>query len=518
MDRTQTDIERHGISQTYPEYDQPDFHTWRNLQKKAWELATCLSPCRPGISSLIDLANSEGPCLSIWFPKETYLAFIFLMCLGVSDKATYCLFLCFQSRKGAFAIQVPCLRSGPRRITSFRTEKRDECWYFVPGGEQFEKPNIKKDAFKSDTAICREHLLLFRRTKYGIKTTTSLNMTTRQRIFYFEGSDAEYISVLENWISTLLKETPPGNSTLSHWQPGVRPPTSWNLSQNDELCVARPQRVSKYPQPDHTFADLRGLNNKHDHSNNLHVTPAGSRDLGNDGLRVVQYNPHSSNNDSSKRRPDTPRKLKLHENSFLKTIPKSTTWKQRKRKDNFDSVLQNRYVISCLTSTGFIKLDNSAAIPERFSSLTRLPYEYAYQTSKLSEKNDLLRKIAAFRQIIIVSTCVVLLAEGISVEDVDSVIATCISSVETCRLERYRRAARWVNEFIQNLSENGWGDRIVHPVGQSIDHDAKSRVFNICSCSMGGGGAALFRLAARSIFLFASDGCTRLLSTALIFG
>lgn len=73
--------------------------------------------------------------------------------LGVHERAAQCMFLCLNSSKGAYAIRIPCLRSGPRRLISRRLENQDGILRFIPGGEIYEQPIIRKEAFEDDAAI-----------------------------------------------------------------------------------------------------------------------------------------------------------------------------------------------------------------------------------------------------------------------------------------------------------------------------------------------------------------------------
>lgn len=48
---------------------------------------------------------------------------------------------------------MPCLRSRPRRLIGRRLEDRDGVLRHISGGEIYEQPVIKKEAFESDAAI-----------------------------------------------------------------------------------------------------------------------------------------------------------------------------------------------------------------------------------------------------------------------------------------------------------------------------------------------------------------------------
>ncbi|KAJ6006656.1 hypothetical protein N7451_004600 [Penicillium sp. IBT 35674x] len=69
------------------------------------------------------------------------------------EKASQCIFLCIKNRGRSYAIRIPCLRSGPRRIIGRRFTYLHGMVCHIPGQEICEQPTIKKEAFECDAAI-----------------------------------------------------------------------------------------------------------------------------------------------------------------------------------------------------------------------------------------------------------------------------------------------------------------------------------------------------------------------------
>lgn len=244
-------------------------------------------------------------------------------------------------------------------------------------------------------------------------------MTTAHRRFSFQGSDAQYIDFLEQRLLSLVETNvvhvqPDSHSTSHGRQPNTRRPSLQNSEQTNELSI-------------------------------------------------ISYNPKSATKNLTK----LPRSQK-HIDNLLNTIPDATVWTQWRKDNGFHTAEQNRYVILSLTSTQAVELDRLSRlpsaiadidIPERVGEWVRTSYAYASQNLTLEEKGKIAAKLSAFRQIILVSTCVVMLSVGISVRVVDSILRTCVKATEPRQLERYRHAACWVNKCIQHLSAEGWGHR-----------------------------------------------------------
>lgn len=241
------------------------------------------------------------------------------------------------------------------------------------------------------------------------------NMATARRRFSFQGSDAQYIDFLEQRLLSFIE-------------------TNAVPFQLDSHCTS------------------------HNHQPNARSARLQNSDETNE-LSIIHYNPQGTT-----KNPTKPPRSRIHIDNLLNTIPDSARWTQWRKHKGFHTVEQNRYVISSLTSTEAIELDKLPTlrskmagidIPESVCEWVRTSYPYASQNLALEEKCKIATKLFALRQIILVSTCVVMLSVGISGKVVDSIIQTCVKATEPRQLEKYRHAARWMNKCIQHLSAEG---------------------------------------------------------------
>lgn len=246
-------------------------------------------------------------------------------------------------------------------------------------------------------------------------------MATKHRRFPFKGDDTQYTAHLEELLGAIRAE-------------------------RDELQIrvnCLMQWINKHSSPPHRSDSLTTL-----HIPRPSPEPAGQKDSS-QKLTFIRYGEPIHT--------DQPSLSIRYARSLFKTIPDAKCWKEWR---DVYTIEENRRVISALIAP-IIKFDLSTAVAVsgELSGLVKTSFIYASQTAKFKEQNNIAMKIASFHQIILISTCVVLLSMGASEVHVNKILKECLKEVEEKQLLRYRSAAHWVNTCIQRLSATDWDDR-----------------------------------------------------------
>ena len=77
----------------------------------------------------------------------------------------------------------------------------------------------------------------------------------------------------------------------------------------------------------------------------------------------------------------------------------------------------------------------------------------------LQNYKSIMTKVQALQRFIFVCLCVVLQAEGVATDQVNSVMRMLISDTGGKYLERVRKGVMWMNTLIDDLAGIGWGSR-----------------------------------------------------------
>ena len=84
---------------------------------------------------------------------------------------------------------------------------------------------------------------------------------------------------------------------------------------------------------------------------------------------------------------------------------------------------------------------------------------YARCTNAFCQDEGFATCVAHFREIVLISWCVVLIYNGVSKDVVDSTMQECISKTKKKNLHRLRTGITWANRSMARLSETEWGHR-----------------------------------------------------------
>jgi len=108
-----------------------------------------------------------------------------------------------------------------------------------------------------------------------------------------------------------------------------------------------------------------------------------------------------------------------------------------------------------------ILLGSSSTPPsdEIAGDLVERAKSYARCTNVFLQDEGFATCVAHFREIVLISWCVVLIYNGFSKDVVDSTMQECISKTKKKNLHRLRTGITWVNRSMARLSENEWGHR-----------------------------------------------------------
>jgi hypothetical protein len=153
-------------------------------------------------------------------------------------------------------------------------------------------------------------------------------------------------------------------------------------------------------------------------------------------------------------------------NEFIQAIPSIEAWSEFRKQSKFHTVEENRSVIDLLLGKSNriqsleMEATPSISTDSPFSAWVENAHTYAYQTAALQADAKLSEKIAVFRELIVGSTCEIMIKMGVPRDDVDAVMNRCLGKTLTYKtLEGYREGACWANSCISALSANGWGNR-----------------------------------------------------------
>ncbi|KAL2065268.1 hypothetical protein VTL71DRAFT_2937 [Oculimacula yallundae] len=88
--------------------------------------------------------------------------------------------------------------------------------------------------------------------------------------------------------------------------------------------------------------------------------------------------------------------------------------------------------------------------------LVTVARQYALGTKSFERHNGFAVQLHSFRELVLVSLCVVIEHEGIPIETINDLMRICLSSSGAANLYRLRRGALWVNRVIAGLIRKGW--------------------------------------------------------------
>lgn len=248
-------------------------------------------------------------------------------------------------------------------------------------------------------------------------------MTGRRRAFPFEGSDSDYIRFLESSLFSLLSQRrPPGSPDVRHI-----------LGEDVNRAAEIPMSTCSPSEP-------------------LSQQPR---------LEIIPYR-HGEKRNYLKERPRWQKQL----DEFRRGIPGITQWQKLRKESAYMTSTQNKLVIDALLETpSWVELNKPTLAPTvltictpKYGSWIRNSYSYARGTADLQLQTRLAIKIGYFRELMVVSTCVVMEKAGVALKDIDAIMAACVRSTGSSNMLDYRRGAVWANKCISELSEKGWGN------------------------------------------------------------
>lgn len=183
-----------------------------------------------------------------------------------------------------------------------------------------------------------------------------------------------------------------------------------------------------------------------------------SADKTSDSLRIRPWKPKGS----SKLQAKSQTEWKTRARVLLSTVPSAKSWWSELARlagiNSFEDC--QRYCALCSLKPEPPKISDHDSTP----TISNDPFQSLRRTAKAirgqSDNACMLKAVAAHRQLVLVTTCAV--AERLKLlttDEVDVVVADCISKIQTSTAKSMRQGAIWVFRLISTLSRTGWGDR-----------------------------------------------------------
>ena len=168
---------------------------------------------------------------------------------------------------------------------------------------------------------------------------------------------------------------------------------------------------------------------------------------------------------ASQKGPDGNPRWKRIVDQMTKGWDKPSSWADKRRAINLDSVDKNQYALTVIL--GLKKdlpqslyqsqlLDQTEPSASPADALIFSARMYALDT-KASEKNaGFVVQIHNFRELVFASLCVVMEQQGLPIDTINDLMRICMSSSGPANLYRLRRGALWVNRVIAGMIRKGW--------------------------------------------------------------
>lgn len=253
------------------------------------------------------------------------------------------------------------------------------------------------------------------------------------RIDSFTGSSAEYVEYLELTIRHLRVHHQ--TCTIQAHDLG-RPPSGTDI-RADAACTpqaapsAAPAYSSHALEPRHSF-------------------------------QFISYQPCGEQ--PKRRKPNGPwQKFATH---LVEKTPKAQNWWFAVKESGIDEAMSTGKIAAFLLDRDCpTPSSSSRAIEVSVSQdggndalLTRLT-SYA-RVAMLRETNaTMMMVLANFQKFLVLSSCAVLRASGVSIESVHDIVKVCIGDIGEVYCRRTLRVAIFLNELIDKLDARGWGSR-----------------------------------------------------------
>ena len=196
--------------------------------------------------------------------------------------------------------------------------------------------------------------------------------------------------------------------------------------------------------------------------------PSRSTSLPNEpSIEFVHYERPAVQN--AVRRPVRPRWMQ-EADILLEEVPEAAKWVDKWKKCGVSSACHNQNVICTMLGTPPTP-DSRTDVTSSASSILDSHGRNAQETliTSVSKYAEVVRSsdaaarlfthIAAFQELVFVSSCVILLDRGIDMRVVDDIMRICISNSTSKTLKRLRAGARWLDKVINELQRRGWGQR-----------------------------------------------------------
>ena len=242
---------------------------------------------------------------------------------------------------------------------------------------------------------------------------------TTSRLDDFAGSDRDYISYLEQLVTTLKTQ-------LS--VPDSRSESIANSTAH-ELPRSLPQLRS-------------GV------------------DSNEDNIQIIQYVPDPF--DRKRRRSGDPAWLQ-NAKALIKDTPKAENWSRALKQKGLHEVMASGKALTYLLDTS-VQADISAVSGEisqaETSDVLNYVRHYAQATTIRTMTASVVLVLANFQRFLVLSACAVLLEEDYPAVEIWDIARICIGDdVTDDYCSRVVRSAKYVNELIDNLYLRGWGYR-----------------------------------------------------------